>query len=336
MFTQPYRWRMLAGGSATCALAFLLVAAVPHAGPRPGPVVRRPPPVRAAPGNHLGVHSLHVGNKTYAVPGNHLGVHSLHVGNKTYAVPAAQGRGGVQAQASGSVAAQRGKGVTVRGQASANAGKMGQNMSSQASPNRNQPGVLFFPQFAAEGGRMMMPMGGAPATMGFGSAMPGYPYGAPMASYYGGAGYGGAAMGNNASAGGGGNGMGGAPRTRVAGAGDEREDEAENVSRVLTAAGVPTVEGQVAWPVGLRALGAPEARELVQQICAELEQAAEGSSGAGRAVTDDVAALRRLLQRDKDERFSLPAQAYEDAEAFLTRLDRAGKQLAETAEPQSR
>jgi hypothetical protein len=94
--------------------------------------------------------------------------------------------------------------------------------------------------------------------------------------------------------------------------------------------------------VGLRALGTPEAQRLREQIDALLEeeagQAASGPANArlgqelGRAVSD----LRKLLLRDREERFSLPLRAYEDSEDFLAKLEDAGKVLRGGLEPASR
>jgi hypothetical protein len=117
------------------------------------------------------------------------------------------------------------------------------------------------------------------------------------------------------------------------GAGPQASPEAERLSRVLTAAGVPNDGGRLEWPVGLRVVGGPAGDELRQQIADLLQQGA-GQTQAGSAkpqtaqeLARSVQALRKLLLRDRDERFSLALTTYQEAERFLDRLDRAGKLL---------
>jgi plastocyanin len=105
----------------------------------------------------------------------------------------------------------------------------------------------------------------------------------------------------------------------------------DTLSRVLTAVGLPNEGGQLEWPVGLRALR--EAEDLRQQIDALVHQASEQAQAgpANAQLADELGrsrvALRNLLRRDQEERFSLPLVAYEDAERFLTKLARAEKRL---------
>jgi hypothetical protein len=151
-------------------------------------------------------------------------------------------------------------------------------------------------------------------------------YGSGMSMY--GSGYGG---GMSMSRGNSGQGSG----SQVAGAQQEQgETEAERseqrtISQVLSAAGVPNTGGQMIWPVGLRILPNPRATELRQQIDALVQLAAEQSAAGpvnaqlNRELGSAVDSLSKLLYRDREERFSLPSNAYEDAEAFLAKLKHA-------------
>jgi hypothetical protein len=56
----------------------------------------------------------------------------------------------------------------------------------------------------------------------------------------------------------------------------------------------------------------------------------------GEELTRSVDALRKLLLRDKEERFSLPLGAYEQSEEFLAKLKRAEGSLRAGLEPSSR
>jgi hypothetical protein len=113
----------------------------------------------------------------------------------------------------------------------------------------------------------------------------------------------------------------------------EMSAEAKRLSQALAASGLPNEGGRLQWPVGLRAVGGPAADELREQIEALLKQeAGQAQSGpVNPQVAKDLAravdALRKLLLRDRDERFSLTPTSYEDAERFLAKLGRAQKVL---------
>jgi hypothetical protein len=123
------------------------------------------------------------------------------------------------------------------------------------------------------------------------------------------------------------------------GASAETSSGGNGLGGVLTAAGVPNDGGQLRWPVGMRVVGGREADELRQQIAAlfrygaEQTQAGPVSPHLVQELARSVAALRQLLRRDREERFSLALTTYEDAERFLAKLDHARKLLEAVPEP---
>jgi hypothetical protein len=123
------------------------------------------------------------------------------------------------------------------------------------------------------------------------------------------------------------------------GTGSEAPAEGKSFSRVLTAAGVPSDGGGLQWPVGLRVVGGPAGDELRQQIDALFQYGADQTRAGPvsphltQELARSVAALRKLLLRDREERFSLALTTYEDAERFLARLDHARKLLEADQEP---
>jgi len=126
------------------------------------------------------------------------------------------------------------------------------------------------------------------------------------------------------SGGAGGNGTGG-----TSGGGSARAVEV-----ILKSSGVPNQNGQVSWPLGLRLL---RADSQMQQLEAQLQLAAEQvtAGGANPQLLDEIGLnvedLRQLLLSDKEQRFSLPLAAYEDAEQFLQKLKKTPKILAVSA-----
>jgi hypothetical protein len=99
---------------------------------------------------------------------------------------------------------------------------------------------------------------------------------------------------------------------------------------ILTASGVPNRNGQVTWPAAFHVLGAdPLARQLEAQLELAVEQVTAG--GVNPLLLDEirltVQALRRALQADKAERFSLTDAVYEDAERFLRKIERTPRLL---------
>jgi plastocyanin len=168
------------------------------------------------------------------------------------------------------------------------------------------------------------------------STYPGYPY---MSSGYGGMGYGGGGSGYSA-------GMGGQapPAPQFAGyqqnrpAPEEKKTTPEDaVTRVLAASGVTDDNGQPLWPVGLKALPGTRAAQLRDRVNSllshEEEEAAAGTvtEAVYRDLISAVDALGNQLLRDREERFSLTYQAYEDAEDYLAKLKQVAKQLQESA-----
>jgi plastocyanin len=171
------------------------------------------------------------------------------------------------------------------------------------------------------------------AMPGYGSyMMPGYGYGMQ--------GYGAGSYGGGASQA---DGMGTAPGMRVGGyEGNRPAQENDAVNRLLSASGVTDEEGRPLWPVGLSALPGDRAAQLRDQVAAlltrERDQAANGAvtDSVSRDLTSAVDSLRKQLLRDKDERFSLTYQAYDDAEEYLGRLKHVSKQLAEASKAVAR
>jgi hypothetical protein len=109
--------------------------------------------------------------------------------------------------------------------------------------------------------------------------------------------------------------------------------EEMSVSRLLTASGVPNDKGQLRWPIGLAILAAPGAEELCEQIDALFEemaiQAASGpvSPTLAEEARQTVKELRRLLLKEKAERFGMSLAVYKESERFLDKLDRAARLL---------
>jgi plastocyanin len=176
------------------------------------------------------------------------------------------------------------------------------------------------------------PMTAYPYTaMGYGGY--GMGYGGYGGGGYGGGGYGGGGYGGGASS----PGVEGAvPGLRVAGSEENRQESP--VDRVLAASGVTDAEGHLLWPVGLRALPGTQASQLRERVDSLLTQGREEAAGGSvraplfRDLTSAVDDLRKQLLRDREERFSLTYQAYEDAEDYLAKLKRAAKQLKEAGE----
>ena len=107
----------------------------------------------------------------------------------------------------------------------------------------------------------------------------------------------------------------------------------KSMSRLLTASGVPNDKGQLRWPIGLAILAAPGADELCEQIEALFEEVARQAAGGSvnpalaEEVRQAVKNLRRLLLKEKAERFGMPLAVYQESERFLNKLDRAEQLL---------
>jgi plastocyanin len=104
-------------------------------------------------------------------------------------------------------------------------------------------------------------------------------------------------------------------------------------SSLLTASGVPNENGQLRWPLGLRILAAPETDELREQIDALFHEAASQAAGGPvsspliQEMGEAVRKFRRLLLKDKAERFGMPLAVYNESERFLNRLEHATQLL---------
>jgi hypothetical protein len=105
------------------------------------------------------------------------------------------------------------------------------------------------------------------------------------------------------------------------------------MSSLLTASGVPNNKGQLRWPIGLAILAAPGVDELCEQIESLFAEAARQAAGGpvnaalGEEMRQAVKQLRRLLLKEKTERFGMPLAVYQESERFLDKLDRAEQRL---------
>ncbi|MCI0458604.1 MAG: cupredoxin domain-containing protein [Gemmataceae bacterium] len=105
------------------------------------------------------------------------------------------------------------------------------------------------------------------------------------------------------------------------------------MSRFLAASGVPNDRGRVRWPLGLRILAGRETDPLREQLDlmlqAAAEQAANGPASPNllQQTSEAVDRFRRLLLRDKQDRFKMPLAVYEESEQFLDQLAKAVKVL---------
>jgi hypothetical protein len=107
----------------------------------------------------------------------------------------------------------------------------------------------------------------------------------------------------------------------------------KSTSSLLTASGVPNDKGQLRWPIGLAILAAPGADELCEQIDGLFAEAARQAVGGpinavlAEEMRQAVTHLRRLLLKEKAERFGMPLAVYHESERFLDRLDRAAQRF---------
>jgi hypothetical protein len=102
------------------------------------------------------------------------------------------------------------------------------------------------------------------------------------------------------------------------------------VSRVLTASGVPNDNGRLRWPTALQVLGGPESGNRVTELRDRLdslfskaaEQAARGPADPKvlEEINRAVKQLRELVIRDQEERGGLAESDYEKAKGFLHKL----------------
>lgn len=105
------------------------------------------------------------------------------------------------------------------------------------------------------------------------------------------------------------------------------EDERNPLQRALMAAGLPNEEGKIAWPLALRIL--PGADPLVAQVDAQFSTLANQALAGGinpqlpEEVHATVSRLRELLQRDRQQKFSLTESMYTIGDRFIGRLHEA-------------
>jgi plastocyanin len=105
------------------------------------------------------------------------------------------------------------------------------------------------------------------------------------------------------------------------------------LSSLLTASGVPNDNGRLRWPLGLRILAAPETDDLREQIDVLFQEAARQAasgpvnSGLIQEMSDAVKKFRKLLLKDKAERFRMPLAVYSESERFLDQLEHANQVL---------
>jgi hypothetical protein len=114
-------------------------------------------------------------------------------------------------------------------------------------------------------------------------------------------------------------------------AAEPRPAEDKGMSRMLTASGVPNVNGLLRWPIGLAILAAPGADDLSEQVEALFEEAARQAAAGpvnpelAKEARQAVQKLRRLLLKEKTERFGMPLAVYHESERFLNKLERAAQ-----------
>jgi hypothetical protein len=92
-------------------------------------------------------------------------------------------------------------------------------------------------------------------------------------------------------------------------------------------------DGQLRWPLGLRILAARETDELREQIEAQFQEAASQARAGSvdsrliQEMDEAVKKFRRLLLKDKAERFGMPLAVYSESEGFLNQLEHAAEVL---------
>jgi len=357
---QP-RWKILATGLVIVALACLVVAAAPPTKPQQGtnPAHQQPTPGKPAPQNNVPQKPANTPNNPGNNPNTNPGNNANNQGNNPNTNHNNQGNNPNNNQGNNPNTNNNNPGNNPnnnQGNNSNNQGNNPNNNNQGNNPNNNNQGnnnnnQNNNPNNNNQNNNSQRPreferfgIGG----FGFSPGMPGFmsPYGSGM---YGGmpspgVGSGGysASPGNGSNAGNGGNG-GNNPGARVGGAGQDRDDygsaqlaaEQRAISRLLRAAGVPNEGGQVLWPVALHVLPNPHTAELCQQIDALLqEMAIQSASGSvsprfNEELASAVDSLRKLLLRDREERFSLPATTYDQADQFLARIKHASHLLSE-------
>jgi len=156
--------------------------------------------------------------------------------------------------------------------------------------------------------------------------MGGYGYGGYGSSGYGSSGYGSSGYGSG--------GYGSYNYSPTMNLGQDQANQPRPLDQVLAASGVPLQNGKIRWPLGLRTLPVDDLREQVE---AELQVAAKQSAGGGaneqllQEIRHNTDRLRTALLADKEWRFSLPLQTYEDSEQFLSKLRKAPTLLQASA-----
>jgi hypothetical protein len=112
------------------------------------------------------------------------------------------------------------------------------------------------------------------------------------------------------------------------------EDAPRSADIILGSSGVPTQNGKVSWPLGLRLL---RADDLLKQLEGQLQLAAAQAVAGGvnprlaDEIRDNVETIRQALAADKEWRFSMPLTTYQDSEVFLRKLAKAPTLLQASA-----
>jgi hypothetical protein len=226
--------------------------------------------------------------------------------------------------------------LTVLGQAASHAQGSRAMKAGMSRPqmSRTLAMPLFFPNPSPNLGLM-------PLHSAYGMARPMQtggmnPYGAAGTPYAGSGGYGGSQGYRQ--------GYEGSERGAIAGlesytAEPQPYREESGLSRLLTASGVPNDNGQLRWPLGLRILAARETDELRERIDALLQVAATQATGDPvsspviQEMSEAVKKFRRLLLKDKAERFGMPLAVYNESERFLNQLEHAAQVLRKPPNP---
>lgn len=109
--------------------------------------------------------------------------------------------------------------------------------------------------------------------------------------------------------------------------------EEKSLRSLLRLSGVPSENGRISWPLGLRILAARETDVLREQIDILFQAAASQAAGGPvnavliQEMERAVTTFRRLLLKDKAERFGMPLAVYNESERFLKQLGQATQLL---------
>jgi hypothetical protein len=122
----------------------------------------------------------------------------------------------------------------------------------------------------------------------------------------------------------------------------EYSSEDKSLGRLLTASGVSNDNGRIRWPLGLAILAGRRPDELRDEIDAQVQlvatdaQAGVVSRNVSKLLAKNINEFRRLLLKDRRERFLMSSRTYDEAERFLDKLAAAQKVLEPPAENESK